>query len=307
MKSSQLFSFSILSLFLLSSAHASQSTPLSGNNLNAPKAVDIFIASPAQASRIIDVENATDLTITVTNDGGSSATATNVHAELPAAWTDVTQDSSDCVSLPVGNSCELVFSSTSPYAPDEITITGDNVSADLTTYVAFRDGGGLVYSVTEDLVKVADEEDIVSSKAYGFNWVFTFPTGATSINDGESNTSIIATTFGSGGNPYAAGLCHDSTVEGYSDWYLPAVCELSRYDGVGTDPGCDTDNPNVYTALHLNGFGDFQGDSYWSSTYVSAPNIYATTEWTKNFGDKTLYKSGPNNLKYVRCTRSYEP
>lgn len=71
--------------------------------------------------------------------------------------------------------------------------------------------------------------------------------------------------------PIAAQLCVDYSSQGYSDWYMPAICELSRFLGNGDPVDCPTDNPNVYVNLQSNGSGNFQSADYWSSTEY-APN-----------------------------------
>ncbi|KTD12142.1 hypothetical protein SAMN02746073_1674 [Legionella jamestowniensis DSM 19215] len=41
----------------------------------------------------------------------------------------------------------------------------------------------------------------------------------------------------------------DLSDDGFTDWYMPAICELGRFIGLGDDAGCGNTNPNLYTTL----------------------------------------------------------
>ena len=72
------------------------------------------------------VANGSSGNITVTNNSGS-ITATGLQATLPSGWTDVTQDASDCASLPAGESCDLVFTpGATTRAQTSVPVQGDN-------------------------------------------------------------------------------------------------------------------------------------------------------------------------------------
>ncbi|KTD60168.1 hypothetical protein Lsai_0278 [Legionella sainthelensi] len=102
---------------------------------------------------------------------------------------------------------------------------------------------------------------------------------------------------------YAAGLCK-MDIEGYSDWYLPAICELGyeKHDG-GCGSGCGSIQQNIQANLVEKGIGGFSG-YYWSATeYSNLPMFYA---WFQNYsssGDNfQLYDFKLNQFK-VRCSR----
>jgi len=212
----------------------------------------------------------------------------------------VTQDANNCVSLAPGESSTFSFTSTSPYEPDQITISGDNTQSPVSTFLAFRMGAGLVFSVNAGVVKVADEQDIFITKLDWWNGVFVFPNAAIDLFNGAFNTPIIVASFGSP-RDYAAAFCTDSAAGGFNNWFLPAICELGRYTGVGTDPGCGTSAKNLYTELLLNGFGNFNPDPYWSSTYAPVPNA-----WAQDFNlAGNMFAGGVNNFRFVRCIRSF--
>lgn len=78
---------------------------------------------------------------------------------------------------------------------------------------------------------------------------------------------------------YAAGLCRQ-TISGYSDWYLPAICEM-RYTttlGCGTSaaPTLQNMQANLIEFNSLNLLSGF----YWSSTSVAS---LATFVWEQRF------------------------
>ena len=66
-------------------------------------------------------------------------------------------------------------------------------------------------------------------------------TGAlgTAVGTGKANTAAIVSTFGTG---YAASLCQNLSLNGYSDWFLPSTGELAL----------------VYQNLVANGLGNFR-------------------------------------------------
>lgn len=72
-------------------------------------------------------------TLTVTNNA-TTTTALNVKATLPASWTDVTQDASNCVSIAPKGSCQLIFTPGNlPHPQATIPIQGDNTTTTTVT------------------------------------------------------------------------------------------------------------------------------------------------------------------------------
>lgn len=96
--------------------------------------------------------------------------------------------------------------------------------------------------------------------------------------DGRCNTARILSHYPSGSRDFAAARCADHRGDGFSDWYLPALCELG-YGGLDpSDPEqalCGTQtNPrlpdNVSTRLTFpGGLGPFNPNPRWSSTQRS--------------------------------------
>jgi len=104
-------------------------------------------------------------------------------------------------------------------------------------------------------------------------------TGATSLNDGKTNTADIVATLGAG--DYAARICNDLTAFGHSDWYLPSRQELEAME----------DNKNQ--------IGNFDtGKGYWSSTEFA--NYYAYIVYFSNGMYINVSKTQEHNVRCVR-------
>ena len=111
-------------------------------------------------------------------------------------------------------------------------------------------------------------------------------TGATtsSVGYGNSNTNTIVSLQGTGS--YAARLCYDLSLNGYTDWYLPSRSELNL----------------MYSNLKSAGLGGFSSVDYWSSTESSSSSNYA---YYQSFSSGTTTTSLKSNIKYVRAVRSF--
>jgi len=95
---------------------------------------------------------------------------------------------------------------------------------------------------------------------------------------GETNTASIVVSQGLGN--YAAQNCNDLNYNN-TNWYLPSSGELQE----------------VYQNLHLNGYGNFANDSYWSSTEMDS-SLAITINFNNGSFVNTL-KSAPNNVRAV--------
>jgi len=114
----------------------------------------------------------------------------------------------------------------------------------------------------------------------------TFPndpvTGATgtAIGTGQANTNAIIAAQGPGN--YAAKLCDDLVLNGYSDWYLPSKDELNQ--------------------LYLNQtvVGGFANGSYWSSSEYDYD-----IAWSQYFGNGYQYNNNKYSTLAVRAVRAF--
>ena len=202
--------------------------------------------------------------------------------------------------------------------------------------------GGATANVSYDIIPLTSE--IISSPTYvnaqnTFNSTYanvaTFPfpvssafSSCSGANDGQCNSNNILalydtykTGYGVGSSPYilavgltnrtyyAAGLCKQ-TISGYSDWYLPAICEMG-YDANTVGSGCGVLNTptlqNMQKSLiDISGLNVPAG-SYWSSTDGS--NYQQQSAWVEYFwsGGSFQTYSLKNNQAGVRCSRALTP
>ncbi len=105
----------------------------------------------------------------------------------------------------------------------------------------------------------------------------------TAIGTGNSNTTTIVNTIGPG--TYAAKLCYDLVLNGYSNWYLPSLNELNL----------------LYANRFLIG-GFYTSPDYWSSSDDPAN---AANAKSVSFQNGTVSNSNKNNNKFVRPIKSF--
>jgi len=123
--------------------------------------------------------------------------------------------------------------------------------------------------------------------------------------DGACNTNEI-TTFYTGVNNayYAAGACR-ATQAGYSDWYLPAICELGGQVSAGCSPGGASMQANLIDNGAINVASLPTAVNYWSSTpYSASPNIAAWSHQFATLGGAFSAQFNKNNMFPVRCVRA---
>ena len=106
----------------------------------------------------------------------------------------------------------------------------------------------------------------------------------TAIGTGESNTNAIVSELGE--DVYAARYAYDAEINGYDDWFLPSLDELTA----------------IYERVHANGLGNADaGRSYWTST---DDGYYAWVVYFSNGSTYTPSKFQPyHNVLPVRNVR----
>ena len=112
------------------------------------------------------------------------------------------------------------------------------------------------------------------------NYVVTGAT-ATAIGTGMSNTHKIVGSQREGN--YAAKLCDDLILNGYSDWFLPSKDELDL----------------MYKNLQLKGIGGFEQYYYWSSSEYD--EIYAWYQYFASGGQNYYFKDLDLRVRAVRA------
>ena len=113
-------------------------------------------------------------------------------------------------------------------------------------------------------------------------------TGATgtAVGTGQENTTKIINDAGTSID-YAARICDELDLEGYSDWFLPSKDELNL----------------MYQNLHkaTPAIGNFQTDFYWSSTEDDAGDA-----WLQEFNtDGDQYYDAKDAHHMVRAVRAF--
>lgn len=144
----------------------------------------------------------------------------------------------------------------------------------------FRSGDpGYVAGQTHGLIAAPSDQ---SSGIQWYNGSYT-TTGATAtaIGTGNANTNAIVSNQGEGS--YAAKLCYDLNLGGYSDWYLPSVGELGK----------------LY--LNKDAIGGFSTDVYWSSSEKNNNNF----AWYVYFATGDIYNLNKASTNSVRAVRTF--
>ncbi len=256
--------------------------------------------------------------LTITNTGTADALDVTVTMSPPLpAGTTVSPAS--CATIPAnGGACVLTFTpgstptaavgNTSP-VPEVASIVGSNTNT-VTSEIAVVTYGsvyqsGYIFSVDDTTAttgsigaKVASLADLSTGIEWGGMGTVT---NASSLIDGATNTTTIITTLGTG-TSYAAALCAQPHA-GYSNWYLPAICEMG-YGGAGCGTSTSPLIQNLQSSLVDNGNVGGLSGNYWSSSeYSPLPSLGAwfqdaTTGGGIQVGNAKTY------LAQVRCARA---
>lgn len=195
--------------------------------------------------------------------------------------------------------------------PTIVTVSADNAPSVNINVLILGYGciyqGGFLFTVddnTPDTGSIGGKVTALADEPGGlfYDWaIIDNITGASSIMDGFANSNILANPPG---QYPAAQICLNKNDQGYTDWYLPAICEIGRYIGIGIDAGCGNNTPNIYSSLFVNNLGGFFG-RYWSSTEFSlSPAEFA---WYQLLSDGGQNGGTKDFTSRVRCIRAFAP
>lgn len=146
-----------------------------------------------------------------------------------------------------------------PYA-GVVQVSAANATAVSTNVVVLGYGcvyqGGFLFAVNDATANTGSIGGQVAATTNegSLSWSTVFSiTGVNSNTNGASNTAALATPVG---QFPAAQACINKTTQGFTDWYLPAICQMG-YDGQSFGSGCGSSGSpllqNIYSNLRVNG------------------------------------------------------
>lgn len=269
--------------------------------------------------------------VIISNTG--SILATNVAISYPT-WPSGTTASSTCAATlapaaicsitvtPGANATSDCTSGIEP-TPGVVSISSDESNSTLVsvTVVGYRCiyQGGYVFAIddtTANTGSIGGTVAAVADQASGVEWspdLFDIPgidEASTSPcignSDGACDTAqIVAHYSADPPSSYAAGACL-ANISGFTDWYLPAICEMSF--SAGNNAGCGSAGSPLIQNMNSN-IGPAtlgaSGSFYWTATEFSAnPTVGAWGQFLgSSFSEQVpLVKNG--NPSSVRCARA---
>jgi len=155
---------------------------------------------------------------------------------------------------------------------------GDSYQGGKVAYILQSEDPGYITGETHGLIAASSDQSTGIQWYNGSNT--TTGATATALGTGNANTNTIVAIQGTGS--YAAQLCADLVLGGYSDWYLPSKDELNK--------------------LYLNkaAVGDFVSIFYWSSSEYGNSGA-----WIQSFYDGSQNDGGKHSTCYVRAVRAF--
>jgi hypothetical protein len=225
----------------------------------------------------------------VTNDGGSTVTAKGIcygltpNLSISDSHTNEGPGAGQFTSYPTFD----LFDTTYYYRAYATNAAGTSYGVTFSTVRhlqigEFVKGGRIAYilqpgdpgydaNVPHGLI-AAPSDQSTGIQWYNGSYVTTGAT-ATAIGTGNANTNTIVSVQGAGS--YAAKLCYDLVLNGYSDWYLPSKDELNKL---------------YLNQTAIGGFGYFY---YWSSSetvisYAWSNYFYSGDNYNNNNKSATL-------------------
>jgi hypothetical protein len=142
--------------------------------------------------------------------------------------------------------------------------------------------GGLYTFTDSGYAYITAESDTATTAPWGCQGTSISGTSG-QIGTGIANTALIVAGCATAG--IAARLCDDLTLNGFTDWFLPSVGELSE----------------MKTKLKDAGLGSFANQSYWASFQYTANEAY-TIDF--NNGNTNTHNKSQTN-RHTRAMRRF--
>lgn len=311
-------------------------TPSSGvdrtitiTNTGSDAALNLLVTAPTWPSGTSSSTNcgsvlAASQTCTITITPGSSASSDGTNpcsigtAPLPGT-VEVAGDNTNTVSSAVVVlSYGCVYQGGYVYALDDTVAPVQSVGGKVvaTTDQALPAPSGVIWSsdgnsgVTAlDTIYGISETSTISSPDPNSGGPLSGQSACDGASDGACNTANIVAYYGNfspnapvATSYYAAGLC-TQTISSYSDWSLPAICELGYGTSACGIAGAPTTQNMQSSLVDYNGL-ELLADQYWSSTEFSS--AAQTMAWAHIFaaGGGAQNIQLKSTMAGVRCSRA---
>ena len=210
--------------------------------------------------------------------------------------------------LPAGSSCQVTVApgatpTSAPLVtaqPSTLHVVGDNTNSSSTDIRILSYGSvyqaGYVFSLddtTAPTASVGGKVLALLSESNGEKWGPDGPTDSVPYGDSRATTQAVADLFQ--GQPSAAQTCVSSSTGGYSDWYLPGVCEMAT---------CASNTQQMMYTLLLPHSGSFDPTRrYWLADPRVPINPPSSTTASSYDRASILFMDSRSNLHLVRCMR----
>jgi hypothetical protein len=232
-------------------------------------------------------------TVTASGDGTLTFSITS---QTPAGAININSGTGE---LTIANAALFDFE-TNPTVTATIAVANSGTIENLTATINLTDAhevgeykfGGVIF-----WVNAAGTEGLVCAtidQSSGIQWYNGSSLNTTAfgkvIGTGQANTTAIINAQGTGS--YAAKLCDDLTLNGFSDWFLPSIDELKEM----------RINKSIIDATSVANSGTaIEATRYWSST-ESSESLHAAeaVSFTSSSATFLEFKSANNKVRAIR-------
>jgi hypothetical protein len=182
------------------------------------------------------------------------------------------------ISYTVSNGCGSAVATRIVTVSAASATVGATFGGGKIAYIYVAGDPGYVAGETHGLI-AAPSDQSTGIQWYNGSYITTGATGL-ALGTGMANTNAIVAAQGAGS--YAAKLCADLVLNGYSDWYLPSRDELNK----------------LY--INRSSIGGFATGYYWSSSETNATNA-----WSISFVTGLATSHSKHGTTYVRAVRAF--